>query len=85
MSWNLVDVGLVLKEISFCAKKNVANDNNFNWTKEIMWKIRMDAKDKDRNSQNFLGKFERFFLTLGLKILRLLWLRVVFEVDISKS
>jgi len=38
-----------------------------------------------RNSQNYLGKFLRFFITLGLKILRLLRLKVVFEVDINKS
>ncbi len=30
------------------------------------------------NSQNFLGKFVRFFITLGLKILRLLRLKLVF-------
>ncbi len=37
------------------------------------------------NSKNFLSKFVRFFLTLGLKILRLQWLKVVFEADINKS
>ncbi len=34
--------------------------------------------------QNFLGKFVRFLVTLGLKILRLLRLKVVFEEDIIK-
>ncbi len=34
------------------------------------------------NSQNFLGKFVRFFVTLGLKILRFFMLKVLFEADI---
>jgi len=38
-----------------------------------------------RNLQNFLGKFVRFFVTLGLEILILLWLKVVFEADINKK
>jgi len=37
-----------------------------------------------QNSQNFLSKFVRFFVTLGLNILRLKWLNVVFEADINK-
>jgi len=37
------------------------------------------------DSQNFLCKFVRFFVTLGLKILRLFWLKVIFEADINKS
>jgi len=37
------------------------------------------------NSQNFLGKFVRFFVTLGLKILRLFRLKVLFEADIIKG
>jgi len=37
------------------------------------------------NSQNFLGKFVRFFVTLGLKILRLFRLTVLFEADIIKG
>ncbi len=37
------------------------------------------------DSQNFLLKFVRFFLTLGRKILILLKLKVVFEVYINKS
>jgi len=37
------------------------------------------------NSQNFLWKFVRFFLTLGLKILRLFGLKVLFEADIIKG
>ncbi len=37
------------------------------------------------DSQNFLGKFERFFVTLGLKILRLFRLKVLFEADIIKG
>jgi hypothetical protein len=34
------------------------------------------------NSQNFLGKFVRFLVTLGLKILRLFRLKVLFEANI---
>jgi len=36
------------------------------------------------NSQNFLQKFVRFFVTLGIKILRLIRLKVLFEADIIK-
>jgi len=38
-----------------------------------------------RNSQNYLGVFVRFFVTPGLKILRLKWLKVVFDADIIKG
>ncbi len=37
------------------------------------------------NSQNFLCKFVRFFVTLGLKIFRLFRLKVLFEADIIKE
>jgi hypothetical protein len=37
------------------------------------------------NSQNFLSKFVRFFVTLCLKILILLRLKVVFEEEIIKK
>jgi len=37
------------------------------------------------NSQNFLGKFVRFLITLGLKILILFRLKVLFEADIIKG
>jgi len=37
------------------------------------------------DSQNFLRKFVRFFVTLGLKILRLFWLKVLFGADIIKG
>jgi len=37
------------------------------------------------NSQNFLCKFVRFFVSLGLKIVILLRLKVVFEADIIKK
>jgi hypothetical protein len=36
-------------------------------------------------SQNFSGKFVRFFVTLGHKILRLFRLTVLFEADIIKG
>jgi len=44
----------------------------------------IDRLDLGGNLQNFLSKFLRFYLTLGLKILRLLRLKVVFEADIIK-
>ncbi len=37
------------------------------------------------DSQNFLGKFVRFFVILGLKNLILLWFKALFEADINKS
>jgi len=37
------------------------------------------------DSQNFLHKFVRFFITLGLKILRLFGLGVLFEANIIKG
>ncbi len=37
------------------------------------------------NSQNFLHKFVRFFLSLGLKVLRLFRLKVFFEALALKS
>ncbi len=37
------------------------------------------------NSQNFLSKFVRFFVTLGLKILILLSLKAVIEAEIDKK
>ncbi len=57
-----------------------AGNQNQGWaTSESSGKnLRWDA-------QNFLRKFERFFVILGLKILRLLMLKVVFKADINKS
>jgi len=40
---------------------------------------------RGRDSQNFSGKFVRFFVTLGLKILWLFRFKVIFEADINKS
>jgi len=37
------------------------------------------------DSQNFLRKFIRFFVTLGLKILRLFNLKVLFETNIIEG
>ena len=37
------------------------------------------------NSQNFIGKFVRFLVSLGFKILRLFRLKVLFEVDTIKG
>jgi len=41
--------------------------------------------DLGGDSQNLLQKFVRFFITLGLKILRLFRLKVLFEADIIKG
>jgi hypothetical protein len=48
-------------------------------------KINPWFKNEGGNSQNFLGKFVRFFVTLGTKILRLFRLKVLFEEDIIKG
>jgi len=37
-----------------------------------------------QDSQNFLGKFVRFFITLGFKIFGLFRFKVLFEADINK-
>ena len=42
-------------------------------------------KDLGEDLQNFLGKFEIFFVTLGLKIFKLFRLKVLFEADIIKG
>jgi len=47
---------------------------------EKVWMDRLLGGD----SHNFLSNFVRFFVTLGLEILRLLRLKVVFKADISK-
>jgi hypothetical protein len=44
-----------------------------------------EIADQGGYSQNFLSKFVRFFVTLGLKILRLFRLKVLFEADIIKG
>ncbi len=44
-----------------------------------------EIKDQGSDSQNFLGKFVRFFVTLGIKILRLFRLKVLFEEYIIKG
>ncbi len=38
-----------------------------------------------QKSQNFLGKFVRFFVAFALKILRLFRLKVLHEADIIKE
>jgi hypothetical protein len=45
----------------------------------------MEMYREGRNSQNFLGKFVRFFVTLGLKILIFFRLKVLFEADFIKK
>jgi hypothetical protein len=45
------------------------------------WKVKFLGGD----SQNVLGKFLRFFVTLGLKILRSSRPKVLFEADIIKG
>jgi hypothetical protein len=44
--------------------------------------LRNTHKTQGGNSQNFLGKFIRFFVTLDLKIMRLFRLKVLFEATI---
>jgi hypothetical protein len=50
----------------------------------LYWILTSVGKTQGGDSQNFLQKFVRFFLTLSLKILILLRLKVVFEADIIK-
>jgi hypothetical protein len=55
---------------------------------QIILDLRILFKLLGGDSQNFLRKFVRFFVTLGLKILKLLrlfWLKVIFEEDIIKG
>jgi hypothetical protein len=47
--------------------------------------LRRGMEVQGGDSKNFLWKFVRFFITLGLKILRLSRLKVVFEADIIKG
>jgi hypothetical protein len=42
-------------------------------------------KDQGGDSQNFLGKFLRFFVTLDHKILRSLRPKVLFEANVIKG
>ncbi len=51
------------------------------WNKQKWHKVNHLGGD----SQNFLRKFLIFFVTLGLKILRLFWLKFLFEADIIKG
>jgi len=46
---------------------------NVNYVLEVCWQINLGRIKTNRcgDSQNFLRKFVRFFVTLGLKILRL--------------
>jgi hypothetical protein len=47
--------------------------------------LNLCAKNLGGDSQYFLHKFIIFFVTLGLKILRLFRLKVLFEADIIKE
>jgi hypothetical protein len=58
----------------------VTKRNNFNTFSH--WAIFITM---ERDSQNFLCKFVRLFVTLGHKILRLFRLKVFFEADIIKG
>jgi hypothetical protein len=51
------------------------------YNEKVRGKIIFEGGD----SQNFLRKFIRFFVTLGLKILKLFRLNVFFEADIIKG
>jgi len=58
----------------------------YDWDKNIPWRFKVsEGKTLGWNSQNVLQKFVRICLTLGLKILRLLTLKVVFDEDIIKD
>ncbi len=46
-------------------------------------KIFLFGRGQGGDSQNFLGKFVRFFVTLVLKVL--IRFKVLFEADINKS
>jgi len=60
-------------------------DNNINVLGFLFFGKKIIIKSLGEASQNFLQKFVRFFVTLGLKILRLLRLKVVFEAKIIKG
>jgi len=53
----------------------------FSLQKVILTKL----KNLGGYSHDFLCKFLRFFVSLGLKILRLVQLKAVIEADINKS
>jgi len=67
--------------VDFFSKATMIDQNNEALGRKslaihIIW-----HKPHRRNSQNFLCKFIRFFVTLGLKIFRPLSLKVVFDAD----
>ncbi len=47
--------------------------------------MKVNREELGGNSQNFLSKFVRFFVTLGHKILRSQRLKVVFEANVIKG
>jgi len=51
--------------LKLCPKSSLSFQTNFIYIQEAL------VKRQGRNSQNFLCKFVRFFVTLGLKILKL--------------
>jgi hypothetical protein len=76
----------------FSDSRTVARSSFFqHFIKKVFYSIRLEGifarlhPAQGGDSQNFLQKFERFFVTLGLKILRLFRLKVPFEADIIKG
>jgi hypothetical protein len=62
----------------FCHKtfKNACINDHFNWTENRI--PVSNIKNQGGNSQNFLGKFVRFCVSVGPKILRLFRFIVLF-------
>jgi len=65
----------------FRATTNTSLERRCEQTVETKFQVRLLGG----NPQNFLPKFVRFFLTLGLKIWTLFRLKVLFEADIIKG
>jgi len=66
----------------FFSIRNTFSDFRFQFHSSSCLQVRPEVEEQKNmggNSQNFLSKFVRFFLTLGPKFLRLKWLKVVFK------
>jgi len=77
---------LIKLQVAIFTKAIVINFKKI-WTEFAFYKFKTICKTVDMggDSQNFLQKFIRFFLTLGLKILGLFRIKVLFEADIIKG
>ncbi len=74
-----------IKCVDVIVEKSTWQNMSNSGQKRKLWHILKQLNFLGGNSQNFLSKFLIFFVTLGLKILRLKWLKVVFEADINKK